>query len=86
MNGGEEEPSSELHKLGEVISEPGQRKAFADDPEKTLTDAGIDVGRLPDEVRSTLFNLSYEELGIISRVKESLDQAGVSREDSAKIF
>jgi hypothetical protein len=86
MNSSEGERSSEIQKLAEVISDPGRRKAFAHDPEKTLTDAGIDVGRLPDGVRSTLFDLSHEELRVLSRVKESLRQAGVSREDAEEIF
>ena len=86
MNSTEGSPSSEIQKLADMISDPGQRKAFAEEPEKTATNAGIDVGRLPDEVRSTLFDLSHEELGVLARVKESLDQAGVSREDAAKIF
>jgi hypothetical protein len=86
MNSGEEQPSSEVEKLAELISDPGQRKAFAHTPEKTLTDAGIDVGKLPEGIRSTLFDLSYEELRVLSRVKESLEQAGVSREDARRIF
>lgn len=86
MNSSEGERSSEIRKLAEVISDPGGRKAFAHDPEKTLTDAGIDVGRLPDGVRSTLFDLSHEELRVLSRVKEALRQAGVSREDAEEIF
>ena len=86
MSNTEGEPSSEIRKVAEVISDPGRRKAFAHDPEKTLTDAGVDVGRLPDGVRSTLFDLSHEELRVLSRVKESLRQAGVSREDEGEIF
>lgn len=84
MNGGE--ASSEVKKLAKMISDPGKRKAFADAPEKTLTDAGIDAGNLPEGIRSTLFDLSYEELSVIDRVKQSLNQAGVSREDTQEIF
>lgn len=84
MNGGE--ASSEVKKLAEMISDPGKRKAFAHSPEKTLTDAGIDAGNLPEGIRSTLFDLSYEELRVLSRVKQSFNQAGVSREDAQEIF
>lgn len=77
---------SEIQKLAKLISDPGRRKAFARDPEDTLAAAGIDVGGLPEGVRSTLFDLSHEELRVLSRVKDSLRQAGVSREDEAEIF
>lgn len=77
---------SEIHKLAKLISDPGRRKAFARDPETTLTEAGINVGGLPEGVRSTLFDLSHEELRVLSRVKDSLRQAGVSKEDEAEIF
>jgi hypothetical protein len=86
MTSMEGSPSSEIQKLADVISDPGQRRAFAEEPEKTATDAGVDVGSLPDPVRSTLFGLSHEELEVLSRVRESFDQAGVPREDAAKIF
>lgn len=86
MTSTEGSAGSEIQKLGRLISDPARRKAFAHDPEKTLTDAGIDIGGLPDGVRSTLFDLSHEELRVLSRVKDSLQQAGVSKEDAQEIF
>jgi hypothetical protein len=86
MSGMEGNPGSEVEKVANVIADAGRRRDFAANPEGTLTDAGVDVDQLPDGVRSTLFGLSHEELDVVSRVKESLDQAGVSREDQAKIF
>lgn len=86
MESGKGTTSSEVQKLAKVISDPGRRKAFAHSPEKALTDAGIDASQLPGGIRSTLFDLSYEELRVLSRVKDSLKQAGVSREDAEEIF
>jgi hypothetical protein len=86
MTSSEGSPSGEIQKLAEVISDPARRKAFAHDPEKTLTDAGIDVGALPEGVRSTLFDLTHEELRVLSRVKEGLERAGVSTVDVQRIF
>jgi hypothetical protein len=86
MNSTEGQGSGELRKVAALISDPGKRKAFAHDPEKALKDAGIDAGGLPEGVRSTLFDLSYEELRVLSRVRDSLRQAGVSREDASEIF
>ena len=79
MSGMEGNPGSEVEKVANVIADAGRRRDFAANPEGTLTDAGVDVDQLPDGVRSTLFGLSHEELDVVSRVKESLDQAGVSR-------
>jgi hypothetical protein len=86
MSSMEGKSGSEMKRLAELISDPGRRKAFAFDPEKTLSEAGIDASRLPEGVRSTLFDLSYEELRVLSRVRDSLRQAGVSREDEGEIF
>ncbi len=86
MTSTEGNPSSELEKVADIISDRGRRRDFAQDPDKTLTDAGVDVGQLPDGVHSTLVGLSQEELDVLSRVKDGLNQAGVSPEDQAKIF
>jgi hypothetical protein len=86
MNSTEGQGSGELLKVAELISDPGKRKAFAHDPEKALKDAGIDPGGLPEGVRSTLFDLSYEELRVLSRVRDSLSEAGVSSEMALRIF
>ncbi len=80
------EQGQELRKLAEVIADPGHRKAFARDPDETLARMGVDVDKLPEAVRNTLYDLSYEELRAVSRVRASLLEAGVSRDDLVEIF
>jgi hypothetical protein len=80
------QPDPEVRKLAAVIADPRQRKSFARDPDKTLADAGVDVGKLPGPVRDTLYDLTHEELRALSRVKASLLEAGVSDQIINEIF
>ena len=86
MDATEGKPSSSVRQLATVFSDPQRRKAFAEDPDKALGDAGVDAASLPEGLRSTLYSLSQEELEVISRVKQSLTDAGVSKEDQGEIF
>jgi hypothetical protein len=76
----------ELRKLGKLLEERGNRRAFADEPQKALEAAGIDASKIPEGVMKTLSELSYEELEVVSRVREDLLAAGVSREYMVEIF
>lgn len=86
MDATEGKPGKFERQLATVFSDPERRKALASDPQKALADAGIDSAALPEGLRSTLFGLSHGELEAISRVKQGLDDAGVSREDQGEIF
>ena len=86
MDMSEGKAGGSLRQLATVFSDAERRKAFANDPESALSDAGVDVAALPEDLRSTLFSLSHEELETISRVGQSLTDAGVSREDQGEIF
>ena len=86
MEGSKGGADDHVRRLAQLISDPSRRKAFARDPEQTLRDAGVDVGALPEAVRTELFDLSYEELRALSRVKAGLLGAGVSNEVMAEIF
>jgi hypothetical protein len=78
----------EVKKLAALIGNPESRRALAvaDDPMQAASDAGIDVGALPEGVWTTLSKLSHDELEVVSRVRQSLDQAGVPKEFQAEIF
>jgi hypothetical protein len=77
--------SGPFEKLGEVLRDPKQRKAFWLDPEGTLAKIGVDPDEIPERVRDTLHDLSYEELRVLARVNASLDEAGVPSEHKAEI-
>jgi hypothetical protein len=72
------EQVAELAKVVEIIGDPDQRKAFAGDTEGTLEIAGVNLEIIPREVVDTLAGLSYEELGLLSRIGESFAHAGLA--------
>ncbi len=63
-----------------VLADPERRRAFVDDPAGTLRRAGIDADAVPDAVLKTLTALSFDELGVVARVNESLVDAGLVSE------
>jgi hypothetical protein len=69
---------AELAKVVEIIGNPEQRKACAGDTEGTLELAGVNLEVIPGEVVDTLAGLSYEELGLLSRICESFADAGLA--------
>jgi hypothetical protein len=69
--------SEAFAKLGHVLRDAKQRKAFWLDPAKVLREVGVDPEDIPEDVRETLHDLSYEELRVLGRVNASLDAAGV---------
>ena len=69
---------AELAKVVEIIGDPEQRKACAADTEGTLEIAGVNLDVIPGEVVDTLAGLSYEELGLLSRIGESFAGAGLA--------
>jgi hypothetical protein len=60
-----------------VLADPEARRAFVNDPIGTLRRAGIDPESVPDPVLKTLTGLSFDELGVVARVNESLVDAGL---------
>ncbi len=77
--GPDERPAvvAELAKVIQIIADPDQRRTFAGDASGTLEVAGVNLQALPKEVIDTLTGLSYEELGLLSRVCESFAGAGL---------
>jgi hypothetical protein len=69
---------AELAKVAEIIGDPDQRKALAGDTERTLETAGVNLSVIPGEVVDTLAGMSFEELGLLSRIGESLAGAGLA--------
>jgi hypothetical protein len=69
---------AELAKVVEIIGDADQRKALAGDTEGTLEIAGVNLEVIPREVVDTLAGLSYEELGLLSRIGESFADAGLT--------
>jgi hypothetical protein len=61
-----------------VLAKTPVRKSFAADPMGTLQRAGIDPDSLPEEFLNVLADMSYEELTVVSRVTDSMIDAGIS--------
>jgi hypothetical protein len=70
----------------EVLARPSTRRSFATDPLGTLERAGIDAQAIPERVPDTLADMSYEELGIVGSVAQSLKDSGISPGRSGLIF
>jgi hypothetical protein len=61
-----------------VLAKAAVRKSFAADPVGTLKGAGIDPDSVPEEFLHVLADMSYEELTALSRVTDSMINAGIS--------
>jgi hypothetical protein len=69
-----------------VLADPQTRRAFADDPTGTLQRAGIDPEAVPGRLLETLTSLSFDELGVVARMNESLVDVGFTSESGALCF
>ncbi len=69
---------TELAKVIQIIEDPDQRRTFLEDPNGTLEKQGVDVGIVPRQVVDTLGGLSFDELGLISRVSGDFASAGLA--------
>jgi hypothetical protein len=63
-----------------VLASAALRKSFAADPLGTLERAGIDIRAIPERILDTLAELSYEELGVVARVNQTLIESGIAAE------
>jgi hypothetical protein len=70
----------------EVLARPTTRRSFATDPLGTLERAGIDAHEIPEGVLDTLSDMSYEELGIVGSVTQSLIDSGITLGRRGLIF
>jgi hypothetical protein len=70
----------------EVLVRPTMRRSFATDPLGTLERAGIEATAIPQGVLDTLADMSYEELGIVGSVAQSLVDSGIARGRRGIIF
>jgi hypothetical protein len=77
--------SEAFAKLGNLLRDPEQRKQFWLDPAKALSNVGVRPDDIPESVRNTLHDLSYEELRVLARVNQSLDEAGVDPKYKAEM-
>ena len=69
-------------KIMQVISDPGSRKKFKDNPKKALKDAGVAEGPNIDQLVGALTEMSPEELAIIAKLNKKLVDMGLTAEDS----
>ena len=69
-----------------VLADPEMRRTFADDPRATLQRAGIDAEAVPDRLLETLTGLSYDELGVVARMNETLVDIGFTSESGGDCF
>ena len=70
----------------EVLARPTTRRSFATDPLGTLERAGIAADEIPPQVLDTLSDMSYEELGIVGSVAQSLIESRITLGGSGLIF
>jgi hypothetical protein len=77
---GSSEAVNELRKFSELIADPGQRKAFASDPDGTLDRVEVNPEAIPENVLGTLKGLSQEELRVLARLNTTLLESGLSTE------
>jgi hypothetical protein len=68
---------AELAKVIQVIEAPDQRKSFTENPTRALERVGVNLQIIPSEVVDTLAGLSYEELGLLSRICDGFARAGL---------
>jgi hypothetical protein len=60
-----------------VLSEPSLRQAFRKDPQRTASDAGIDISAIPQRVIQTLAGLSVAELRMLSELNAVFVKEGL---------
>jgi hypothetical protein len=68
-----------------MLRHADQRKEFWLNPQQALGKIGVDPNDIPEGVRKTLHDLSYEELRVLARVNESLDAAQVPPHDQGEM-
>ena len=69
--------SSELTKLGELISNDEFRESIGTNFREAAESHGVDLAQIPGEVLDTLEDLSKAELAVLARVKARLIEANV---------
>jgi hypothetical protein len=62
-----------IAKLAEILSKGATRKSFANDPEGTLRDRGVNPDDLPAEIYEVLSDLGDIELRAIARLRAAFD-------------
>jgi hypothetical protein len=77
-----DEKAAAYKKLGKILRDPEQRKRFKNDPDGTL---GNEKKAIDEGVLTTLQSLTVDELGVLARVNDSLDAAGVSAVNKAEM-
>lgn len=69
-------------KIMQIISDPGSRKKFKDNPKKALKDAGVAEGPNIDQLARALAEMSPEELAIIAKLNKKMVDLGLTAEGS----
>jgi hypothetical protein len=64
-----------IAKLEQILSKGATRKSFANDPEGTLRDNGVDPADLPEDVYEVLSDLNHDELRAVARLKGAFDRS-----------
>ena len=73
-----EELAAEFAKVARVVRRPALRKSFIVDPVGTLEREGVNLRVIPEHVVDTLAELSYDELGLVSRFNDTLVRSGLA--------
>ncbi len=80
-------PISALKALAQNLGRASFRKAFDQDPLRTLERAGIDLSALPKEQIDLLAELSLSELEVLGRLQSKLgDAQNMARDTNGGIF
>jgi hypothetical protein len=70
------EAMAAVAQVARIIADPNQRRYFAADPAATLERAGVAVEHIPQRVFEGLSSLSEDELAVLARVCEDLQESG----------
>jgi hypothetical protein len=65
-----------------VITDAKSRESFRSDPQKTLREAGVREGALPDELVTTLKEMSNEQLAVVGKLNSTMVELGLTEEGS----
>lgn len=72
----------EREKLMELISDPGWRRKFLEDPDAALNEKGVARNENLQKLIDALADLSRAELRVVASLNQTLLQAGYKEPDS----
>jgi hypothetical protein len=76
---------SPVAKLADYMTDEDFRNSFASDHHQALSRVGLEPSEVPAGILEALKDCSVDELRALSRMRNALVDAGVSREDAGEI-